>query len=225
MKSIKTEDIQISWGLREIKLSILCLLCLWGLPFLFAPILSENSPNLILMVALLLHLSMIGLAVVMGPGRSIRRLPLLGLDYPRKGVIIWGVIGAFVSIGLIGAYVSLIQILGLEKLIPPPLTELISSQIFFPLAFTGIAIVGPFAEEIFYRGFIFGGLVSRLGPWGAAYVSAGLFAVSHIDLGLIIPAFIAGLLFAWIYNRTGSIWPVILAHSIQNALALGIAVS
>ena len=166
MKSIETVPIQIPWGLREIKLAIVALLCLFGALRLFAPVFPENPTNLILIMGLLLYSPMIGLAIGMGPGRDIRRLTLIG-----------------------------------------------------------IVILGPFAEEIFYRGFIFGGLFGRLGPWRAAYVSAGLFAVSHMDFGLIIPAFAAGLLFAWVYNRTGSIWPIILAHSIQNALVLGIAVS
>jgi len=225
MKSIETVPIQIPWGLREIKLAIVALLCLFGALRLFAPVFPENPTNLILIMGLLLYSPMIGLAIGMGPGRDIRRLTLLGLGYPQKSLIFWGLIGAFLSMGFTRIYVYLIEIAGPGELMPPPLPELINPDSPLPLTFIGIVILGPFAEEIFYRGFIFGGLFGRLGPWRAAYVSAGLFAVSHMDFGLIIPAFAAGLLFAWVYNRTGSIWPIILAHSIQNALVLGIAVS
>ena len=39
------------------------------------------------------------------------------------------------------------------------------------------------------------------------------------------PAFVSGFVFAWVYWRTGSLWPVVLAHVARNAVALGVVAS
>ena len=85
-----------------------------------------------------------------------------------------------------------------------------------------IAIVAPFAEEIFFRGFVFAGLRTRLSLWPAALISGGLFGLVHAPSGIttVVPLAIIGVVFAWLYERTGSLWLAIIAHAINNALAL-----
>jgi membrane protease YdiL (CAAX protease family) len=36
----------------------------------------------------------------------------------------------------------------------------------------------------------------------------------------IIPIFVLGLIFAYLYHRSGSVWPAILMHVLTNALGL-----
>ncbi len=86
-----------------------------------------------------------------------------------------------------------------------------------------VVVWGPAGEELFFRGFVLPGLIRRLGVPGAIVVSSGLFAVFHVDPGTLVPTFLLGAALAWIYLKTGSIWPSIMAHSIQNALALWLA--
>ena len=83
-----------------------------------------------------------------------------------------------------------------------------------------IVVVAPVAEEVFFRGFVLGGLVAALGDLRAALVSSALFAAMHVSVGAFVPLFAAGMLLAWLYLRTRSIWPPIAAHSTQNALAM-----
>ena len=89
-------------------------------------------------------------------------------------------------------------------------------------AVNGLAIViaAPLAEELFFRGFVLGGLAAAVGDLRASVVSSALFAVMHASIGTFIPLFAAGMLLAWLYLRTRSIWPPIAAHSAQNALAM-----
>jgi membrane protease YdiL (CAAX protease family) len=87
--------------------------------------------------------------------------------------------------------------------------------------FLAVAVVGPLAEEAFFRGFVFTGLARRWGPWLGAVASALPFAVLHGEVSLMVPAFASGLLFAWVFRRSGSLWPAVLAHAAQNALAIG----
>jgi len=76
---------------------------------------------------------------------------------------------------------------------------------------------------VFFRGFVFAGLRQRYGWKKAAFISAALFAVIHVMPTAMIPVFILGLIFAYLYHHSDSIWPAILMHVSTNALALGLA--
>ena len=87
----------------------------------------------------------------------------------------------------------------------------------------GGVIVAPVAEEVFFRGFVFAGLRQRYDWKQAAVISSALFAVIHVTPTAMIPVFILGCIFAYLYHRSDSIWPAILMHVSTNALALGLA--
>jgi membrane protease YdiL (CAAX protease family) len=115
-------------------------------------------------------------------------------------------------------YASLLGLYGLE--IQPDI-ELIFEGTDLPLALLfGGAVVAPFVEEVFFRGFVFSGLRGKWGWPKAALVSAGLFAVAHVIPTSILPIFILGLIFAFLYQASGSIWPAILMHMLTNSVAL-----
>ena len=80
------------------------------------------------------------------------------------------------------------------------------------------AVVAPLAEEVFFRGFLFAGLRRDHPFWLAAMGSALIFAVGHMVPGAILPLGVLGFLFAWLRERTGSIWPSIVMHAANNAL-------
>jgi membrane protease YdiL (CAAX protease family) len=54
-------------------------------------------------------------------------------------------------------------------------------------------------------------------------LSAGLFALAHILPTSILPIFILGVIFAYLYQISGSIWPAIIMHMLTNILALSVA--
>lgn len=87
---------------------------------------------------------------------------------------------------------------------------------------TGI-IIAPLVEEIFFRGFIYTGLREKYGWIAAALVSAGLFALAHIQPLSMPPIFLMGLIFAYLYQRTESIWPAVIMHFATNTLGLAAA--
>ncbi|MDE2571192.1 MAG: CPBP family intramembrane metalloprotease, partial [bacterium] len=86
------------------------------------------------------------------------------------------------------------------------------------------AIAAPFFEEIFFRGFVFSAFAARLRFWPAAIVSGVIFAAAHGDLWALLPLWGVGILLAYIYHRSGSLWASIVAHGLFNSVSL-VAVS
>lgn len=76
--------------------------------------------------------------------------------------------------------------------------------------------VTPFAEEVFFRGFLYKWMKGHRPAWVAALVSSAIFGVSHIVPPQAINAFAMALVLVWLYEKSGSIWPAIIAHGVNN---------
>jgi CAAX protease family protein len=79
-------------------------------------------------------------------------------------------------------------------------------------------LVAPFCEEIFFRGFVFPGLLRGMSPGWAIVLSALIFAVAHADPGSFAVLFFIGLALAFVRWRTDSLWPGILLHLLNNGV-------
>ncbi len=93
-------------------------------------------------------------------------------------------------------------------------------------AVLAIVVLAPVAEEIFFRGFFFAGLRQRWSLWPSALLSGAIFGLVHAPTGptAAIPLAGLGVGLAWLYNKTGSIYPSMLAHFLNNALAIGVVI-
>ena len=155
-------------------------------------------------------------------------LSAIGLDsfsMPAKRAFLLAAAVLAASLIITSVYALLVSWWGIGFLEPPDL----DSGIAFDgaavlLTFQALALMTPITEEVFFRGFIFGGLLRRVGPRWAIIISALVFSAFHLSLGVFIPIFITGVLFAWLYWRTGSLWAAIAAHAGQNALAVGFGI-
>lgn len=78
--------------------------------------------------------------------------------------------------------------------------------------------VAPFCEEIFFRGFLFPGLLRSMPVGWAIVLSSLFFAVAHADAGSFAVLFIIGLALAYLRWRTNSLWPGMFLHFINNGL-------
>lgn len=88
------------------------------------------------------------------------------------------------------------------------------------LAVLGTGLVAPFAEELFFRGFVFPPLRRRFGLWLAIAIDAVLFALLHLTPTVFPPILAMGAFFCLLYEYADSIWPGILLHSTINMLAV-----
>ena len=82
-----------------------------------------------------------------------------------------------------------------------------------------VSIVGPFAEELFFRGLGFRAL-TIFGSVAAVVVSGLVFGFAHGILVAVPALAIFGVLLAWLRLRTGSIWPCVIAHGAYNGLGV-----
>ena len=194
-------------------------------------------PTWVLLVAtLMLQAGTLVLAYVLGPMRApgpmqwrssaVResaRWALLGFRHIRAGPLLgWALVSLAGSVALGALYISLAEQVS-ETLVPPPIPIDLMAEDVRVLAFIAVVAAAPLTEEVFFRGFLFAGFAKTWGFWPAAAASSIVFALSHVSPGVLVPAFASGMLFIWVYRRTGSIWPSMLAHAAQNALAFALA--
>ncbi len=80
-------------------------------------------------------------------------------------------------------------------------------------------VFAPVFEEIVFRGLFFATLRRRFGFVPSALISASVFAIAH-GYGVLGFASVlwSGVLWAWVYERSGSVLPGILAHMANNAV-------
>ena len=80
-------------------------------------------------------------------------------------------------------------------------------------------LVAPFCEEIFFRGFVFPGLLKASSVVTAIFGCAILFALAHGDSGSFPVLFGIGIALSFLRWRTCSIWPSIILHMLNNGLS------
>jgi hypothetical protein len=129
-----------------------------------------------------------------------------------------GAWGAVIVYGLV-----LVLVFGEGAAPEQDVEELFGSRAVLPVVFVAVVLAAPLAEEVFFRGFVFPGLIRPLGVGGAIFASGLVFALFHVTnldtLGLLIPFTPIGMLFAWLYYKTGTIWTSIAAHLVFNSVS------
>ncbi|WP_342471684.1 type II CAAX endopeptidase family protein [Metasolibacillus sp. FSL H7-0170] len=87
------------------------------------------------------------------------------------------------------------------------------------IALLSAAVISPIYEEIFYRGFLYRWLRTRIGLKGAILISSLIFTIVHLPTYNAMPVnFFSGIIFALAYERTGSIWPSVIIHGVTNGI-------
>lgn len=88
------------------------------------------------------------------------------------------------------------------------------------VAFLSVSVFAPLFEEWLCRGLVLRGLLRKFNSASAIMVSAAFFAILHMNPWQAIPAFLLGLLFGYVYYKTGSLKLTMLMHCVNNTLAL-----
>ena len=134
-------------------------------------------------------------------------------------------LAGFGSVGAIYAFDRLASSLLFKLGVVPLWTDSIREAILYGapsqalLAEFNAVVIGPFAEELTYRGVLFGSLATRMSSHRAALISCVVFALMHGYglYGFVSIAF-CGYLWARLAARFGSLLPGMLGHSAVNLL-------
>jgi membrane protease YdiL (CAAX protease family) len=83
-------------------------------------------------------------------------------------------------------------------------------------------VVVPLAEEMVFRGILYPAIKGygfpRLALWG----TSALFAAIHFNLAIFLPLLLLALVLTWLYEKTDNLLAPIAAHSLFNAVNLGL---
>jgi membrane protease YdiL (CAAX protease family) len=158
-----------------------------------------------------------------------RRLPLV--SSLRLGPVPLAVLPGAVLIGL-GAAILIDELDRLMALVFP-LPERVTQAMDFlvvsdaddvVLILLGAVAIAPVAEEMIFRGFFQGQLERGLrDATRAVLLSAALFMALHFMPWWSLQLYVLGVLLGYLAWRTGSIWPAVMVHGINNLLAVWFA--
>jgi membrane protease YdiL (CAAX protease family) len=128
-------------------------------------------------------------------------------------------------------YASLFRLQGKDKLpselgVDKSTAALVAAAVF-------VCVIAPVAEEFFFRGFLFGALRRwrivvagrEVGTWVAAVITGILFGLAHTGSAspqYLVPLGFLGFVLCMLRWRTGSLYPGMALHSLNNSLALGV---
>jgi membrane protease YdiL (CAAX protease family)/uncharacterized RDD family membrane protein YckC len=217
-----------SWTLGQLLIAIPCalvgLVLLTGVVLAFDPDGDSTAAELVAqgLVA----------AVLIGTAVAFASQGAVGNPLARLGIRPFTLYGAGLALAAYGAYIGFIGTFYAPFIQPEQqdiTTDLGVDESTLAAIVGGILIVvlAPISEEIFFRGFFFGALRTRLTLWPAAAISATVFGLLHLssgDLSVVPPLVILGMLLAWLYEYNGSLGPPIMLHMINNAIAYSVLV-
>lgn len=132
-------------------------------------------------------------------------------------------VSCLVGTGLLGQY-SLGFILIFIKMVMPEafleyqkVTEILTLEGSKPfLTILMVVVVGPLAEELLFRGVIYGRLRRSFTVTQAAVISAAVFGIYHKNIVQGVYAALFGMLLAYIFEKTQTIWGCTIVHMMFN---------
>lgn len=83
-----------------------------------------------------------------------------------------------------------------------------------------IALIPAICEEVLFRGYILRAFEKSWGPVVAVLISGLVFGMFHIQLGNIFPLATLGVILALMTWLSGTLWPAVVAHFINNGAAV-----
>ena len=114
----------------------------------------------------------------------------------------------------IGGFANGVSMIFSENVVDANIGWIIGNNVWVISLFYGV--VGPFCEELVFRGIIYKGYRMDGGRRGALILSSLMFGLMHMNANQAVYAFVLGVVLALIYEATGSLWASFLCHFIFN---------
>jgi membrane protease YdiL (CAAX protease family) len=185
---------------------------------------SDPSPGVNIGLTVFQNLALVGAALLFARLAGRPAAPDFGLVRPRIGRAI-GLMAA-VMFGFIAFSVVWGTALKLdERQTLPDELGIKGSSLNLALVVVLITVIAPLGEELFFRGYFFAALRNWKGWRPAAIVTGLVFGAIHIGsapIGFTVPLGVFGFGLCLLYQHTGSLYPCIALHALNNAVALGL---
>ena len=165
------------------------------------------------MLGLFFACALVAVALTLAPMGPRAILPALGFRRAGWKMVVFGTLGALaVSIG--------VSQLGIEPEGVKEALNVARDPALFTASLVVMALLAPLAEETVFRGLLYGWLDVRWGSTVAWAISSLLFAAAHAEPAHIVLVLPLGLWFGFLRWRSGSLWPSLVAHVINNGMAV-----
>ncbi|MFL5884909.1 MAG: CPBP family intramembrane glutamic endopeptidase [Thermoleophilaceae bacterium] len=138
--------------------------------------------------------------------------------WPTAG---WAALGLLTFYVAAAAYAAVVHPHGQQK-VAEDLGAKNGSGVAIAAAAFAVIVVAPACEEIFFRGFFYRALRTRLGVAAAAVIDGLVFGAIHAQgsPASVLPILaLLGVIFCLVYERTGTIFSTIALHSINNTIS------
>ena len=187
---------------------------------------ADPTPAVSISATIVQDLSFIGAALLFA-SISARPLPE---QFGLRPTAFWPAVG-WMAVAFAAFYVFTliwVAILGVspdDTKLPDELGVKDSTYALLAVAFL-VAVVAPMAEEFFFRGFFYGALRNWRGPWPAAVLTGLVFGAIHFgsaEAAFLLPLGFFGFSLCLLRERTGSLYPGIALHCVNNSLAFGVS--
>jgi len=139
-------------------------------------------------------------------------------------------IGHWLKVGIINGVILFFAVMLLGIIInwfspveikPQPIAEIIMSastkwEMLIP--FIVASVFAPISEELYFRGFLYPALRRKIGVRWGILVTSLIFGSLHFDFIRMIPLAFGGMWLNWLYEKSGSLYAPIVAHSVWNGI-------
>jgi len=160
---------------------------------------------------------------LLGIARKKISLKDLGAVKPSLSWLKKAALAAILMIPVMGFIAAIIQmLLGLPPN-NPQLEFIVPADFSYITAVVMLVVAGffvPLAEELYFRGVLYSALRNHFGIGIGAIVSSLIFGALHGDISIAGATFVMGLVLAYFYEKSRSIWPSVLIHALNNSLKL-----
>jgi membrane protease YdiL (CAAX protease family) len=147
----------------------------------------------------------------------------IGFRRIGRGTIMRAVIWALATVIIVGAVNYALQWIMGESF-QNPQTMMLAPGGFSWINLTVMLVMGgviaPFAEELAFRGLLYGYLRRRMAIPVALLIMAVCFAAAHLIVLLMPALFVVGLILGVAYERSGSLWVPIIVHGVFNSVMM-----
>jgi membrane protease YdiL (CAAX protease family) len=191
---------------------------------LFGATIEDPTPAVLILSTLFQDFAFVGAAIFFARSAG----PVLPAQFGLRATPLWRAVGmalaTMVAFYFLSAVWAAIIDTGATDELPDSLGVERSTWALIAVCIL-VTVVAPLAEELLFRGYMFGALSNWRGVWPAAIITGVIFGGIHAtgtDPEFLVPLMLLGFLLCLLRWRTGSLLPCIALHAVNNSIAFGV---